>query len=245
MCLFGDQILVGVAGPLIVEIPGSSFGEYEVVNPAGSGVWVVAFHVDNSSGTIPSVDAGLITIDIETVTGWIPAMPGLYSGGEVDTSFWDEPMVGNVGDFMQDETFPPFPDRLTWFDFSGGLSEPPLGNRYFLSYQLAMQPIAFNGFKGSDDKLLFDELDFDIPSLAVEPGETLGGFFFHPEISASDYLILAATSDPASGPLDPSDITSFSGTATVVPEPGAFCLLLSCLLIGAHATRRYRCRRFS
>ncbi len=244
------------ATPYILEIPFTTVEnpahwthwevtEYRIVNPADSGVHVVAFIIEGD-GT-PAVTTNLFP-------AWIPAQGGAIQFFEDGKSyppepwpdlnpFWDLPMVGNshdndfwqqqeeyggtipVGKTLQDLIADTFPHRYTWAEFHGLPVEQAIGynaslerndaHHYFLNYTIG------GGFTN--------------PGFAVAPGETLGGFYFAPTAVLSEFSIVGVT-DP-SAPVDPGSFQFFSGHAVVVPEPSTSVILIGGLAFAATVRR--------
>ena len=150
------------------------------------------------------------TFEADATNGW--AYQTLF-----DSSDWDS-LMSSAGIGL---TF--FP--LTWRAFFGGID-----------YPFGTEPAA-GFFVPYTEQISGSLFDFDTPSLAVSPGETLNQFFAR-DITLPASNFVTAMGDATSS-FDSSGFGTFSGVT--VPEPSTFCLGL--LMVGAWGFLLFRQRR--
>ena len=214
VALLTSASVVGICPLALAESAPTVFEDYD---PAGP---VVEYTVTNPS---PSTVGDIVAFVIDFSPDDFP-----YSYWADTANQWkfQDLAPGDWGSAMEHEGgWSPGPFPMTWQEFFGGISYPfgllPAAG-YFVGYS-EVSPGVYQ---------------FDSPSLAISPGESLDQFFVDGRALSTFYL--AHLPDASVDTFGSSDLSSFSGEA--VPEPSALVLLgMAAVALLAHARRRRRC----
>ncbi len=214
MALLASASVVGICPPALAESVPTVFEDYDPEGPR------VEYTVTNPS---PSTVGDIVAFVIDFSPDDFPY--GHWADTANQWKFQDL-APGDWTSAMVHYGTPSRTFSLTWQEFFGGISYP-------------FGLLQATGYFGGYSEVSPGVYQFDSPSLAISPGESLGQFVVEGRALSTFYL--AHLADASVDTFDANDLSSFSGEA--VPEPSAFVLLgMGALGLLAWAWRRRRYR---